>query len=48
MTVTEVIIIEFYCVSCAGMYLHAFRRDEGVFEVYECLYCHQENRVAVR
>jgi len=48
MTFPQVLIIEFYCLFCCEMHLHAFRRDEGVFEVYECLQCHQLNKVAVR
>jgi len=48
MILTEILIIQFYCLFCGETHYHIFRRDEGVYEVYECLQCHQENKVAVR
>ena len=39
----------FYCAAfCWQCQDQKFLRDEGIYEVYECLTCHQENRVAVR
>jgi len=38
----------FYCKHCWDRQEQVFKRDEGIYEVYECVNCHQDNRKAVR
>lgn len=43
-----ILIIWFFCAFCMDRQDQQFSHDEGIYEVYICLCCGHENRVAVR
>ena len=44
----NVFIIWFFCAFCMDRQEQQYTRDESIYEVYTCLCCRHENRVAVR
>lgn len=45
---TGVLVIWFFCAFCMDRQEQQYTRDESIYEVYTCLCCRHENRVAVR
>ena len=38
----------FWCAHCMVRQNQKFIRDDGIYEVYQCSSCHNENKKAVR
>lgn len=44
----DVLVIWFFCPFCMDRQDQQWIRDESIYEVYCCMQCKHENRVAVR